>query len=66
MIMAMYPTTPTDVIAEMFGVSPRVIHVMANSCHVAKAGRKRKKCSKEIDSMVIYNARTAQVNIGFN
>ena len=66
MIMAMYPTTPTEEIAKMFGVSPRVIHTMANSCHVYKDGRKRKRRIKEIGTILIYNARTAEVHIGFS
>ena len=63
MSMAMYPTTPTEVIAEMFGETPRRIRLLANSCHIYKEGRKRAKYSKGAETMLVYNARTAEVNV---
>lgn len=63
MIMALYPTTPTEELAEMFGESVRQIRVMANSCHIYKQGRKRARHSKEIETMLVYNARTAEVHV---
>ena len=58
-IMAMYPTTPTKKISEMFGFSPQIIKVMANSCGVHKEGRKRQKVGRTSSCLVIYNALTA-------
>ena len=58
-IMAMYPTTPTKKISERFGVSVKVINVLANSMGVYKRGRKHQK--KNYSTLVIYDARTAEV-----
>jgi hypothetical protein len=64
-IMAMYPTTPTKKISEMFGFSPQIIKVMANSCGVHKEGRKRQKVGRTSSCLVIYNALTAEVHFEF-
>ena len=64
-IMAMYPTTPTKKISEMFGFSPQIIKVMANSCGVHKEGRKRQKVGRTSSCLVIYNALTAEVHFVF-
>ena len=63
MIMAMYPTTSTEVLAEMFGETSQHIRLLANSCHIYKEGRKRARHSKEIETMLVYNARTAEVHV---
>ena len=62
-ILAMYPTTPTKKISERFGVSVKVINVLANSMGVYKKGRKHKR--KNYSTLVIYDARTAEVGIRF-
>ena len=64
-IMAMYPTTPTKKISEMFGFSPQIIKVMANSCGVHKEGRKRQGLRQPSSCIVTYNALTAEVHFEF-
>jgi hypothetical protein len=60
-IMAMYPTTPTQKIAEEFGYSPHEIKLMATTMGIYKRGRKRAKRHHPISNLVIYNALTAEV-----
>ncbi len=65
MIMAMYPTTPTKEIAEMFGYSPQIIKVIANSCGVHKEGRKHQRLRQPFSCIATYNALTAEVHFVF-
>ena len=62
-IMAMYPTTPTKEIADLFGISSKFIAQLASSMGVYKEGRKHKGRCK--NNVVIYNARTAEVHFQF-
>ena len=61
-IMAMYPTTPTKKISKEFGVSERIIKVLANSMGIHKEGRKHSGNGSQ-STVVGYNAITAEVGL---